>query len=189
MVSSSGVNANNSCFICSGSAPARNEILISIPSFPEWFSTCEMFGIFGGIFFPFLSTVSMEAVVISAMRFSTMPDFVKGTSTTCKACSLLEYVILPRIRSRPLPVSYMLSNSLLLMTTPPVGKSGPCKVSSSSAVVLFGFFKYWIIVSHNSPGLCGGMEQANPTAIPLAPFSNNTGICAGMTTGICSESS
>ena len=69
----------------------------------------------------------------------------------------------------------MLSRLSTGTMNPPVGKSGPCRILSSSAVVMSGLSMTATTASIASPMLCGGMFVARPTAMPLAPLTSRLG--------------
>ena len=66
---------------------------------------------------------------------------------------------------------------------PPVGKSGPLTNFSSERSWMSGFWISAMVAATSSPRLCGGMEVAMPTAMPLLPFASRFGKAAGSTTG------
>ena len=70
---------------------------------------------------------------------------------------------------------------------PPVGKSGPFTILSSSSVSMSGSSISAVSASTSSPRLCGGMLVAIPTAMPVAPFIRRLGTRLGRTTGSCSD--
>ena len=74
-------------------------------------------------------------------------------------------------------------------TTPPVGKSGPGTISNNSSIETSGSSITRIIASQISPRLCGGIEVAMPTAMPLAPFTSRLGNFEGKTVGSVRRSS
>ena len=80
-------------------------------------------------------------------------------------------------------------DSLLSISVPPVGKSGPFTNFSSVESRVFGFSISAIVAPHNSPRLCGGIFVAMPTAMPLEPFASKFGNAAGMTVGSLSAPS
>ena len=75
------------------------------------------------------------------------------------------------------------------MTMPPVGKSGPWMKRIMSLTVASGLSIRWLMASHSSRRLWGGMEVAMPTAMPDAPLESRKGSFAGRTLGSCRESS
>jgi hypothetical protein len=66
---------------------------------------------------------------------------------------------------------------------PPVGKSGPGRISIISSMVTDGLSINAQTASITSPKLCGGMLVAIPTAIPVDPFINKVGRAEGNTEG------
>ena len=72
---------------------------------------------------------------------------------------------------------------------PPVGKSGPGTMRISSSSDVSGSAISASVASMISPGLCGGMLVAMPTAMPLPPFISRLGKRAGRTFGSFSVSS
>ena len=66
---------------------------------------------------------------------------------------------------------------------PPVGKSGPGTISSSSANVISGSRSRRISPLQISARLCGGMSVAIPTAMPIEPLTKRLGNFAGSTKG------
>ena len=74
-------------------------------------------------------------------------------------------------------------------TTPPVGKSGPGTISSSSSIETSGSSITRIRASQISPRLCGGIDVAMPTAMPLAPLTSRFGNFDGSTVGSVCRSS
>ncbi len=75
------------------------------------------------------------------------------------------------------------------MTMPPVGKSGPGTSWASFSTVAFGALIRCRAASQSSAALCGGMEVAMPTAMPVDPLARRLGKAPGSTTGSCSEPS
>ncbi len=69
------------------------------------------------------------------------------------------------------------------ISTPPVGKSGPGMNPTSVSVRAFGVLIRCRSASQISPTLCGGIEVAMPTAMPLEPFASRLGKAAGRTSG------
>ena len=61
------------------------------------------------------------------------------------------------------------------MMMPPVGKSGPGTIFISSSSEVSGLAISASVASMISPGLCGGMLVAMPTAMPLAPLISRLG--------------
>ena len=61
------------------------------------------------------------------------------------------------------------------MMMPPVGKSGPGTMRISSSSVMSGSAISASVASMISPGLCGGMLVAMPTAMPLPPLISRLG--------------
>ena len=104
--------------------------------------------------------------------------FFPGSNTT-----------LPRILTLPTPLSYISANSLLLITIPPVGKSGPGIYSISSAVVISSLSRYASTPLITSVRLCVGILVVIPTAIPSAPLISRLGTLTGSTEGSFSVSS
>jgi hypothetical protein len=72
---------------------------------------------------------------------------------------------------------------------PPVGKSGPCTCAISASVEASGWSSSSRQASISSPALCGGIEVAMPTAMPVVPLASRLGKPAGSTTGSSSEPS
>jgi hypothetical protein len=72
---------------------------------------------------------------------------------------------------------------------PPVGKSGPGTIRSSSSVPIDGSPISAMVASMTSRRLCGGMLVAIPTAMPWLPLTSRFGKAAGMTSGSSVESS
>ena len=83
----------------------------------------------------------------------------------------------------------MSDNSDLLITIPPVGKSGPGISPRSSSVVMSLLSMYAHTASTTSPRLCVGIFVVIPTAIPSAPLIRRLGILTGRTDGSFSVSS
>jgi len=83
----------------------------------------------------------------------------------------------------------MPASSDLLITSPPVGKSGPGIYCISSVVVISSLSIYAHTASTTSERLCVGILVVIPTAIPSAPFTNRLGILTGRTAGSFSVSS
>ena len=77
----------------------------------------------------------------------------------------------------------------MLMTSPPVGKSGPGMYSISSSVVISSLSIYAHTASTTSLRLCVGIFVVIPTAIPSAPFTKRLGTLTGSTAGSFSVSS
>ncbi len=75
------------------------------------------------------------------------------------------------------------------MMMPPVGKSGPGTIRISSSSDVSGSAIKASVASMISPGLCGGMLVAMPTAMPLPPLTRRLGKRAGRTFGSLSVSS
>ena len=75
------------------------------------------------------------------------------------------------------------------MMMPPVGKSGPWMKRIMSSTVASGWSIRWVMASHSSRRLWGGMLVAMPTAMPEAPLESRKGSRVGRTLGSCSESS
>ena len=75
------------------------------------------------------------------------------------------------------------------MMVPPVGKSGPGTMRINSSSDVFGSASKASVASMISPGLCGGMLVAMPTAMPFPPLTSRFGNIAGRTFGSCSCSS
>ena len=75
------------------------------------------------------------------------------------------------------------------MMMPPVGKSGPWMCRITSSTVASGWSIMWVMASHSSRRLCGGIDVAMPTAMPDAPLASRNGSRAGSTLGSFSESS
>ena len=73
------------------------------------------------------------------------------------------------------------------MMMPPVGKSGPGTIFISSSSEVSGSAISASVASMISPGLCGGMLVAMPTAMPLAPLISRLGNFAGRTFGSFSD--
>ena len=73
--------------------------------------------------------------------------------------------------------------------SPPVGKSGPGMISSSSSTVTSGLSIIATVASITSPRLCGGMFVAMPTAMPEEPLTSRFGKRAGSTSGCVVEPS
>ena len=61
------------------------------------------------------------------------------------------------------------------MMMPPVGKSGPGTMVISSSSAISGLAMIARVASMISPGLCGGMLVAMPTAMPPAPLISRFG--------------
>ena len=78
-------------------------------------------------------------------------------------------------------MSFLLYSSRI--TSPPVGKSGPCKFLNNCEIFAFGFFIKIFKHKNSSFILCGGILVAIPTAMPIAPLTNILGNCAGKTVG------
>ena len=89
----------------------------------------------------------------------------------------------------PSPVSYISNKSSVFVIAAPVGKSGPFMYFISPFVEISGLSIYAITPSITSPGLCGGILVAIPTAIPVVPFMRRFGRVAGRTRGSFSLSS
>ncbi len=70
---------------------------------------------------------------------------------------------------------------------PPVGKSGPGTMRISSSSGVSGLAISARVASMISPGLCGGMLVAMPTAMPLPPLISRLGKLAGRTFGSLSD--
>ena len=66
---------------------------------------------------------------------------------------------------------------------PPVGKSGPFTIFSSSAGADSGWSMTKVIASQISPRLWGGTSVAMPTAIPEQPLMSRLGTTLGSTVG------
>ena len=66
---------------------------------------------------------------------------------------------------------------------PPVGKSGPLTNFSRLRSCMLGFSISAMVAAHSSPRLCGGIEVAMPTAMPVEPLASRLGKAAGSTTG------
>ena len=66
---------------------------------------------------------------------------------------------------------------------PPVGKSGPVTMRTSSSGVVSGFSMMVMMASHTSRRLCGGTSVAIPTAMPEQTFTSRFGTSPGSTTG------
>ena len=106
---------------------------------------------------------------------------------TCSKC------ITARITIPPLPVVYSFRAPDLPIIHASVGKSGPgiicincVSVISKLPPSLLMLLRPFVIATHasiSSPKLCGGTFVAMPTAMPAAPFNNNTGTFAGKTLG------
>ena len=73
--------------------------------------------------------------------------------------------------------------------TPPVGKSGPGTISSSSCSEISGSSTTAQIASKISSGLCGSKLVAIPTAMPTPPLISRNGNLPGRTVGSISRSS
>ncbi len=73
--------------------------------------------------------------------------------------------------------------------TPPVGKSGPGTISINSSIDTSGSSITRIRASQISPRLCGGIDVAMPTAMPLAPLTSRLGNFDGSTVGSSRRSS
>ena len=58
---------------------------------------------------------------------------------------------------------------------PPVGKSGPGTIAVSASMPISGSAIIASVASMISPGLCGGMLVAMPTAMPAAPLISRFG--------------
>ena len=69
------------------------------------------------------------------------------------------------------------------MMMPPVGKSGPGTISSSSWREMSGSSIRRISPSQTSLRLCGGMSVAMPTAMPSEPLTSRFGNRLGRTSG------
>ena len=66
------------------------------------------------------------------------------------------------------------------ISTPPVGKSGPLSVFTNSGKVIDGFSRYFIVAASAATGLCGAIDEVNPTAIPvLTPLISSAGKSTG----------
>jgi len=75
------------------------------------------------------------------------------------------------------------------MIIAPVGKSGPFTILHKSSIEHSGSSMILTAASMVSPRLCGGIEVAIPTAIPLEPFTSRFGNLDGRTTGSFSSPS
>ena len=126
---------------------------------------------------PMLAPIIVYGIsVITSLSFS--ERFLAGSNTT-----------LPLNLILPVPVSYIAPSSLLLITIPPVGKSGPGQSCISSSVVISSLSIYAHTASTTSERLCGGILVVIPTAIPSAPFTSRLGTLTGRTSGSFSVSS
>ena len=72
---------------------------------------------------------------------------------------------------------------------PPVGKSGPGTICSSSPIDTEGLSITATSARQISSRLCGGMLVAMPTAMPPAPLTSRLGNRLGSTTGSVFRSS
>ena len=73
------------------------------------------------------------------------------------------------------PVSYAPRMPERPTMMPPVGKSGPGTMRISSSSEMSGSAISASVASMISPGLCGGMLVAMPTAMPLPPLISRFG--------------
>ena len=94
----------------------------------------------------------------------------------------------------PFPVLYASLIPAVPKILPPVGKSGPLTISSSSSMSVSrsastSLSMIFTTAAITSRKLCGGIFVAIPTAIPVVPFTNRFGKRAGNTTGSFSVSS
>ena len=96
---------------------------------------------------------------------------------------------LDRIIMLPRPVLKASLIPPLPIINPAVGKSGPGIISIISSKVRSGLSIKALHAFITSPGLCGGMLVAIPTAIPPAPFTSILGNSAGKTDGSNCDSS
>ena len=83
----------------------------------------------------------------------------------------------------PRPDSYASRIPAVPQMIPPVGKSGPGTTLISSSTGTSGSSITLMIRSHTSRRLCGGIEVAIPTAIPVEPFTRRFGNLLGKTVG------
>ena len=102
---------------------------------------------------------------------------------SCSKCVRARMVSLPR------PVSYARAISSDSSRKPPVGKSGAGISFISSGSGMRGFSSTATTASMASPGLCGGMFVARPTAMPDAPLISRFGKRPGSSSGSLSVSS
>ncbi len=96
---------------------------------------------------------------------------------------------LPRRVMLARPVWYPRRMPARPQTTPPVGKSGPGTISSSSSIETSGSSMTRIVASQISPRLWGGIDVAMPTAMPFDPFTSRFGNFEGSTVGSVRRSS
>ena len=135
----------------------------------------------------FLSRTMSAAASIQRALFT-----MNGSSDTMIAWRSLRTssnAATPRTGIDPRPVLYALVMPARPWITPPVGKSGPGTMRSSSSSVMPGFAISARSASTISPRLCGGMFVAMPTAMPDAPLTRRFGTFDGMTVGSSSLSS
>jgi hypothetical protein len=135
----------------------------------------------------FLSRTISAAVSIHRALF-----IMNGSSVTMIACRSLRIsssCATPRTAIVPRPVLYADRMPSRPWITPPVGKSGPGMIRTSSSSVISASAIIASTPSISSPRLCGGMLVAMPTAMPCAPLSKRFGTFVGRTVGSSSLSS
>ena len=96
---------------------------------------------------------------------------------------------LARRQILPRPVRYPSTIPSRPQIVPPVGKSGPGTISSSSWRVTSGLSITFTIASQISRRLCGSRLHAMPTAMPVEPLTSRLGNLPGRTVGSMSRSS